>query len=215
MAKQKLRGVVSALIILLALGFIIYRLTYKPAPPSQEGLYRLIGTRLGEIFSNYLPEQGKVIVFTSQGDESYVEGLEKSLSAKKIMIQVVSTSPIETESESGYEDKLLKFYNQQLSENPDISGLIFLSRFPQKAQELDIFLKESRPKIALLTNMSPELTGLIRQGYVQTLIAGTPEVHTMKKGEKMSPEETFKQRFMLVTPDNLEEIIRKYPQYAP
>jgi len=128
---MKFRGIVPGLIILLALGFVIYRLTYKPSSPSREGLYRLIGTKLGESFSNYLSEKGKVIVFTSGGDEFYVEGLKKSLSAKKITIKVVSISRIETKSETDYEDKLLEFYNQELSENPDVCAIIFLSQFPQ------------------------------------------------------------------------------------
>ena len=129
---MKFRGIVPGLIILVALGFIIYRLTYKAASPSREGVKKVIGTKLGEAFSNYLPEKDKVIVFASEGDDFYIEGLRKSLAAKKITIKVVSTSRIETESESDYEDKLLKFYNQQLSDNPDISGIIFLSQFPRE-----------------------------------------------------------------------------------
>jgi len=62
--------------------------------------------------------------------------------------------------------------------------------------------------------MSPKLTGLIKEGYIEVVIAGTPEVHIMKKGEEKTPEELFPERFMIVTRDNLEEIIRKYPQYS-
>ncbi len=210
---MKFKGIVPGLIILLALGFIIYRLTYKPSSSSREGLYSLIGTKLGEAFSSYLPQRGKVIVFTSEGDDFYVEGLKKGLAAKKIRIKVVSTSQIETKSETDYEDKLLKFYNQQLSDNPDVSGIIFLSQFPLELRKLDILSEESPPKIALLTSMSPKLTGLIKEGYVDAVVAGTPEVHIMKKGEEKTPEELFQERFMIVTQDNLEAIIRKYPQY--
>jgi len=214
---MKFKGIVPGLITLLALGFIIYRLTYKPSPPSRQGLYRLIGAKLGEAFSNYLPEKGKVIVFTSGGDEFYTEGLKKSLSAKKITIKVVSTSRIKTESESDYEDKLLKFYNQELSENPDVCGIIFLNNFlpllssPSMGKQIGGGVS---PKIALLTGMSPKLTGLIKEGYVDVVVAGIPEVHIVKKGEEKSPEEFFPERFMIVTRDNLEEIIRKYPQYS-
>ena len=214
---MKFKGIVPGLIILLALGFIIYRLTYKTSSPSREGLYRLIGTKLGESFSNYLPEKGKVIVFTSGGDEFYVEGLKKSLSAKKITIKEISTSQIETKSESGYEDKLLKFYNQQLADNPDVSGIIFLNNFPLLLSSPSMGKQIGggvSPKIALLTGMSPKLTGLIKEGYVDVVVAGTPEVHIVKKGEEKSPEELFPERFMIVTRDNLEEIIRKYPQYS-
>ena len=212
---MKFKGIVPTLIILLTLGFIIYRLTYKPSSPSREGLYRLIGTKLGEAFSNYLPQRGKVIVFTSEADNFYVEGLKKSLSAKKITIKVFSTSRIETESEIDYEKNLLKFYNQQLSDNPDISGIIFLSQFPLELRKLDILSEESPPRVALLTSMSPKLTRLIKEGYVDVVVAGTPEVHIVKKGEEKTPEELFPERFMIVTRNNLEAIIRKYPQYNP
>ena len=229
MAKQKFRGIVPALIILLALGFIILRLTYKPSSPSREGVKKVIGTKLGEAFSNYLPEKSNVIIFTSEGDDFYVEGLKKGLSAKKITINVVSTSRIETESESDYEDKLLKFYNQQLSDNPDVFGIIFLSQFPlfPNTPSPSLPLPQGErirgegdgggvsPKIALLSGMSPKLTRLISQGYVDVVVAGTPEVHIIKKGEEKSPEELFQERFMIVTQDNLEAIIRKYPQYSP
>ena len=210
--------------ILFALCFIILRLTYKPSPPSREGLYRLIGTKLGEAFSNYLPEKSNVIIFTSEGDDFYVEGLKKGLSAKKITTKAVSISQIETISETDYEDKLLKFYNQQLSENSDVSGIIFLRQFPSplsspsRGEEvgggLNIFSKESPPKIALLAGMSPKLTELIKDGYVHVVVAGTPKVHIMKKGEEKSPEELFQERFMIVTQDNLSEVLRKYPQYS-
>ena len=211
---MKFRGIVPTLIILLALGFIIYRLTYKPSPPSRQGLYRLIGAKLGEAFSNYLPEKGNVIVFTSGGDDFYAEGLKKSLSAKKITIKEISTSRIETKSESDYEDKLLEFYNQQLADNPDISGIIFLSQFPRELRKLTILSEESPPRIALLTGMSPKLTEFIKEGYVDVVIAGIPKVHIVKKGEEKNPEELFKERFMIVTQDNLEAIISKYPQYS-
>ena len=218
---MKFKGIVPGLIILLALGFIIYRLTYKPSSPSREGLYRLIGTRLGEAFSNYLPEKGKVIVFASGSDEFYIKGLKKGLSAKKITIKVASTSQVETESETDYEKNLLEFYKQQLSENSDVCGIIFLNNFPSLllsspfmgVKPPDIGGGVS-PKIALLSSMSPKLTELTRQGYVDVVIAGTPEVHIMKKGEEKSPEELFQERFMLVTQNNLSEIIRKYPQYS-
>ena len=61
--------------------------------------------------------------------------------------------------------------------------------------------------------MSPQIPALIKQGYVQTVVAGTPEVHTVEKGEEIAPEKIFEQRFMIVTLDNLEEVIKKYPQY--
>jgi len=213
MAKQKFRGIVPGLIILLALGFIIYRLTYKAAPPSREGLYRLVGTKLGESFSNYLPEEKKIMIFVFEGQESYVKGLKKKLSAKEMIIAKLRISPEEIMfSEDSYEDKLVEFYNRKLSENPDISGLIFFSQLPE-LRKLNIFSKENPPKVALLTGMSPKITRLIKEGYVQVVVAGTPEVHIMRKGEKKSPEELFKERFMIVTRDNLETIIRKYPQY--
>ena len=211
---MKFRGIVPALIILLALGFIIYRLNYKVAPHSREGLYRLIGTKLGETFSNYLPEKGKVFVFTSGSDDFYIEGLKKGLSAKKITVKPISTSQVKTESESDYEDKLLEFYNQQLIENSDVAGIIFLNIFPQKVEQLDIFSEGNSPKIALLAGMSPKLSGLIRQGYVQVVVAGTPEVHTVEKGERIPAERIFKERFMIVRQDNLEEIIKEYPRYS-
>ncbi len=209
---QKFRGIVPALIIVIALGFIIYYM-FVPTIP-KKGIDRVIGVKLGEAFSDYLPREGNIIVFIPGEQESYVEGLKEGLLAKDVTIaKVVSVPGLEAQSEH-YDDRLLEFYDRQLSENPDICGLIFFSQFPLEVERLSIFLKENPPKIALLTGMSPEITVLIRQGYVQTVVAGTPEVHTVEAGERIPPEEIFQQRFMIVTPDNLEDVLRKYPQYA-
>ena len=211
---QKFKGIVPVLIIVAALGFMTYQIFHKDSYTSMKGVDRIIGIKLGEAFSTYLPEGGKVMVFISKGQESYVEGLKEWMFAKDV---VIARLEIESEevmfSEDEYDNKLLEFYNERLSEHSDISGLIFFSQFPREAEKLNVLLGQDSPKIALLTGMSPEITALIKQGYVQTVVAGTPEVHTVEKGERIAPEKIFEQRFMIVTPDNLEEVIKKYPQY--
>ncbi|MCK4401750.1 hypothetical protein KAW08_05560 [bacterium] len=211
---QKFKGIVPALIIVVALGFMTYRIFHKDSYTSRKGVDRIIGIKLGEAFSTYLPEGGKVMVFISEGQESYVKGLKERMFAEDV---VIARLEIESEDamflEDEYDNKLLEFYNKQLSEHPDISGVIFFSQFPKEARRLNIFLGQNPPKIALLTGMSSQITALIKRGYVQTVVAGTPEVHTVEKGEKIAPEKIFEQRFMIVTTDNLEDVIRKYPQY--
>ena len=212
--EQKFKGIVPALIIVVALCFMIYQAFHKDSYTSGKGVDRIIGIKLGESFSAYLPEGGKVMVFISEGQESYIKGLKKGISVKEMIIAKLEVESEEAMfSEDDYDNKLLEFYNERISEYSDISGLIFFSQFPKEAEKLSVLLGQNPPKIALLTGMSPQITALIKQGYVQIVVAGTPEVHTVEKGEKIAPEKIFQQRFMIVTPDNLEEIIKKYPQY--
>jgi hypothetical protein len=191
--------IVLALTIAIALSFIICRSTRKASTTSYKGVDRIIGIKLGETFSTYLPEKGKIMVFISKGQESYARGLVEGVSAKDV---IVTKLEIELEDavfpEGDYEDELSEFYNRQISKRPDVSGLVFFSQFPKEARKLNIFLRKNPPKVALLTSMSPEITTLIKQGYVQTVVAGTPEVHTVEKGERIPPEKIFQQRFMIV-----------------
>jgi len=69
--------------------------------------------------------------------------------------------------------------------------------------------------VALIGAMSPQINTLIEEGFIQTVVAGTPEVHVVRKGEKIPPQKIFQSRYIVVTPDNLSQVLKRYPQFAP
>lgn len=185
-------------------------------------LYAIIGEELAKNFSEYLPSGGKVTVLTPYDPDAtppnprhthYMQGFKSGFSSKNVSITgVVAIPQMEpTEMEvtlEDYEARLQQFYKDTLAENSGIAGFISLGRLPANLDAPGL-------KIALIGGMSPEVSKLIQEGQVQTVVAGTPEVHVVKKGEEIPLETVFKTRYMVVTPENLDQILDRYPQFNP
>lgn len=185
-------------------------------------LYEIIGQELAKTFGKYLPSGGTVIIFTPYDVDAtsvnprhsyYMEGFGSGFSSKNISIGKVISLPqmgLAEMNPEEYGKQLQEFYNDKLAENEGIAGWITLGSLPAKLRELDVFSMTNPAKVALIGGMSSEVGRLIKDGFIQTVIAGTPEVHVVKKGEKIPPETLFQTRYMVVTPDNLAQIIERW-----
>ena len=133
---------------------------------------------------------------------------EEILKMSKKEIDVIS-SPISISDEmSTSGEDISSFYNEKISENPDISGIIFFTEF---SKNLNIFSEGNVPKIALFCpHINPEIISLMKENIIQVAIVSSPEPKVRKKGEIIPPEELFKKSFIIINPENLEEILKKY-----
>jgi len=203
--------------------------TREPSYRPDYKVYEIIGDNLAKTFGECLPSGGEVIVFTpydadatppNPRHEYYMTGFESGFSSKNISIaKVISLpqmEPMEMEmTPEEYDEQLQEFYNDELTKNKGIAGWISLGRLPPKLKELEIFSTDNPPKVALVGGMNPEVGSFIEEGMIQAVVAGTPEVHVVKKGEVIPPETLFQTRYMTVTSANLTQILERYPQFAP
>ena len=216
--NKKIAISIAAIIIIIASWTLMLTRAKKEAPapaPSRKQLTEIIGIRLGEKLSGYLPGgTGPVIVFVLEGQESSGTGLEQGLSDKKIQVKTIVIPVFDQKSTENYEETLIAFYNKQYKENSSASGVVFLTPFPTHPEKLNMFNTNNPPKIGLQTRMSREISRLIKNGRIQVVITSVPGVRTREKGEKISPEEAFNQKFIVITPDNFEEVIKQHSQFS-
>ena len=66
--------------------------------------------------------------------------------------------------------------------------------------------------VGVLGSMQPHLRELLEEASVVVAVVGSPEVNVISAGEKISPEEMFDREYLVVTPGNVEEMLRKHPR---
>lgn len=200
--------------------------TREPVYRPDYRVYEIIGHELTATLGKYLTPGGKVIVFTPYSLDKispksipyyYMKGFKSGFSPKNISIDKVISLPA---GEIGmtieeYNRQLQKFYNDKYAENIGIDGWISLGGLTDKPKELDVFSDTNPPKIGMIGGLTPGISSLIEKGFIHIVISETPKIHVVEKGEKISPKKMFQTRYMVVTPDNLNQIIERYPQIAP
>ncbi len=83
---------------------------------------------------------------------------------------------------------------------------------PKDVEKMKIWAQEDyvRPKIALMNSSTKYLESAIRGKYVVASVHYIPGFKPTKKALPSDPEAVFKQRYILVTPENIEQIKRTY-----
>jgi hypothetical protein len=207
--RKTVIGITAGAIIFIALLILLLSGGEEPIELSGAALDRFIGRRLAEELSQNVGE-GTLLVAFQPGDEAVVEGIRQGVDAEVQPIEMPPIGEAAMTSVGEMDRQLTEFYDGQLAD-PPADGIVLLGDLPSRPGALELFRQPDPPPIACLGNWGPNLVALIRNGSIDVLVAGTPTVHVMKKGEEKSPEQLFEERYMLVTPQNVNKILRQYP----
>jgi len=209
--RRKIAGAVSVVVILLCL--IVGPCGGDDEGPLEAGqqLQRLAGTRLAEAFNTHL-RAGTVLILSDSGREHYVHGLRDALRERSRVARAPEGEADEMAIDAPATERLRNFYTREIGDGRDLAGVVILSR---DAEAWTVLASTNPPPVAALEAMSPGLAALIRDGRVQAALCPAPRVHVVRKGEQLSAEQMFEQRFMIVTRENLPEILRRHPAWRP
>ncbi|MFW6414154.1 MAG: hypothetical protein ACOCZS_02525, partial [Verrucomicrobiota bacterium] len=100
-------------------------------------------------------------------------------------------------------------YNEMLEgELDDCELFIMLTDLPYDIEKLSLWRMDNPPKTALLTpGRLSELEQAVKQGFVVAVVANNPDAdYSMEGSVPKDTEEAFNQRYILITPDNLDEL---------
>lgn len=207
--KKTVVGIIAGALILIALLIILFSGGEEPIELGGEALDRLIGRRLAEELT-LKTDKGTVVVAFQPGDEAIVDGIREAVETDVEAVAMPPISDAAMTSPREMDRRLTEFYDSQLAD-PSGAGIVLLGDLPTRPGSLNLFRRPDSPPVACLGNWRPNLLPLLRNGSIDVLVAGTPTVHVMKKGEEKSPQQLFEERYMVVTPQNVDQTMRQYP----
>jgi hypothetical protein len=82
---------------------------------------------------------------------------------------------------------------------------------PQDAKRLDIWKGDKKPKVALASGSVYELRGAIKSGAIVAAVTYNPQAEYDDKPVPKDLDEAFNKRFLLLTPENIDQIASKHP----
>lgn len=103
-------------------------------------------------------------------------------------------------------DKMLAEYPG----DPDL--LIAISELPMDVFDADFWRQPDAPKVVLTRGSVSEYYGAIKAGAVVAALAYHPKANYEHKKPPKDVDEAFAQRYLLITPENVDEIDAQYPK---
>ncbi len=108
-------------------------------------------------------------------------------------------------------------FNQLAKKIPDDADLVvLLTEFPYELEKISLWSKKPRPKVAGIVNsIPPKLDAAIEAGYITAVVLPKYDGDFTSKDIPDDIDERFDRRFLLVTAENIKDIVAKYPQLFP
>ncbi|OPZ31721.1 MAG: hypothetical protein BWZ02_00049 [Lentisphaerae bacterium ADurb.BinA184] len=110
-----------------------------------------------------------------------------------------------------------KDFNKLIKEMPEGTNLIIsLIGLPMDLNNLSLWTMKNAPKLVLVSAMNlPQLQEAIREGYVTAMLTYRPDPDMQDPSIPKDPEAAFNKRYLLVTPENVQELAGQYPMLFP
>jgi len=184
------------------------------------------GYKLGRFFAESMP--GKKIVILkdpTRNDSKFQQALLDGLSdgLKPDISDIVIVAPLLRSSHSKQKKnkpiaELIKAkdINRILKRYPKCEILISLIGLSKEIKDLDLshnFMTKSSkiPKIALLNCRIPNMYKLMKAGFISAVVYPNPEKRYSEDRPSTDLNKTFDKRYLLITPENMDEISKKFP----
>ena len=90
--------------------------------------------------------------------------------------------------------------------------MVFACNMPMDYQAAEFWRDSDVPKLVVLSGPVSELTNAIKQGKVIAAVMANPDAEYEQKPPPTDVDEAFGKRYLLLTPDNVEEIASKYQE---
>ena len=180
---------------------------------------RVMGERLGEANagSNILLITNRVNEYNQERHDAILDGLKTGLAGRASIGSVVHPEPPEGgDGEEYYEEEMFTaaMMNVTIEANTEHDMVVSLLGLPFDFPEMTLWEMEDdkRPKLGLAFASVYELQRAIEASFVGVVIAYNPSyVYDIKAQPPEDYKEAFDQRYLLITPENVNEIAAAHP----
>jgi hypothetical protein len=180
---------------------------------------RVMGEQLGEGHegSNILLITNRVNEYNQERHDAILDGLKSGLDGRATIGSVIHPEPPEgVNAEEYYEEEMFtaEMMNKTVADNTEHDMIVSLLGLPFDFAEMTLWQMEDdkRPKLGLAFASVYELQRAIKAGYVGVVIAYNPNyVYDIKAEPPEQYREAFDQRYLLITPENVNDIAATHP----
>ena len=182
---------------------------------------------MGEKLAGKMPGAKVLIVADWKSDrpnsarENIIEGLKEGFgdTITDVKIESPVPQPSADPDAEGYRglDEIMtaKDFNKMLAKNKDRTLVIITTGFPEDIGEMNIWEQFEKdpaktPKLAVFRGAISKMKTLFESGLIILAVDSKPGAD-YEQPPKGDTQEIFNQRFILITKDNLNDIISKYP----
>ena len=105
-----------------------------------------------------------------------------------------------------------KDFDKIIAKHPKCNLIVSMIGLPRDASTMKLWTQQSasRPALALLNGDVHSLKNAITAGFINAVVIYRPGVKFTEDACPEDPQEAFDQRFLIVTPKNIEELSQKY-----
>ncbi len=183
-----------------------------------ESAAKALGEFIGKKYANekiFIVAPGGNDWAKSKNDNPTPDLLQKYIGGSNVEIGGLPYTPNPEMGPMMEESSSAKYFNQLFKEKPDVKLFVFTINLPFDPAEtgrLSIWNQSKGPKIALFNADVHYLAAEIKKGIVAAAVVLRPDLK-QEDYEKLSPknlEDAFKARYLLVTPENVEQMAKQY-----
>ncbi|MCF7853956.1 MAG: hypothetical protein K9N51_04090 [Candidatus Pacebacteria bacterium] len=210
---------------------------YEDLRERELGYAEISAKRLGQYISENFADSEVVILKgyefgePSEGETARLRGLTEGLGPDITVVEIISPELPEEykrmmEEMGGAEEAVpppvgemmmqASEYNRVLEPYLDQCDIIIsLIGLPMDVENLSLWKMQDPPRLALYNTMQmPSLQEAIKQGYIVAAVMYRLDPDMEDKAKPKSVKD-FDKRFLLVTPENIEELSGQYPDLFP
>lgn len=182
---------------------------------------------LGKYLKETYPDSTVLIVADrnyakSKRQEKLIEGLKEGLGGASTPVTIDTLElpknkkgmpPEEMDMMPLEEIMTAKEFDAVVKKNPQANLVISMIGLPRDADKMQLWKMEEakRPKVALLTGDIHSLGRAIKAGFIVAAVSYRPGVKFTEDPCPDDPEKAFEERYIIITPKNVEATAKKYP----
>jgi hypothetical protein len=183
---------------------------------------------LGKYLKETYPEATVLIVADrnyekSNRQQKLIDGLQEGLGGASTPVTIDTLeipkdkkgmAPEEMDMMPLEEIMTAKEFDALVKKHPHSNLIISMIGLPRDADKMKLWKKEEskRPKIALLNGDIHNLGRAIKAGFIVAAVSYKPGVKFTEDPCPEDPEKAFEERYIIITPKNIEAIAKKYPR---
>ncbi|OGV61005.1 MAG: hypothetical protein A2X45_14320 [Lentisphaerae bacterium GWF2_50_93] len=103
-------------------------------------------------------------------------------------------------------------FNDLMTKYPDCNLVVSFIGLPNDVENMQVWTMEpeKRPKLAIINGAYHNLKSALQSGIVAVIVAVNPSAKFTDEAAPTDIKAAFDKRYILITPDNIEEISQKY-----
>ncbi len=203
--------------------------TQKELRHKEETYQRIAYKKLGqEIASRHAGGKILLIRYAAGNAEAatsmtkaQMDGLNAGLAGKTA---IAATEELSSVMQPGDNDTMLdpggmltaERFDAMLADNPECNVVVSLVGLPYDMQAMQYWKQAQKdpqavPRLVLVNAHTYELKQAIAAGHISVVLQNKPEIYDWNAPVPPDEDAAFNNRFIVITPDNIDQVAAKYP----